>query len=135
MRTKLFLLTILICTPLSVFACDNAEFSIGQEFSLQIGESASIKGEKLQIRFLEVTEDSRCPRDAICVWEGRIICMVEITYRGSLHRLELTEPGSTSWPPEIVFKDYQIAYHVEPYPHTGTKIMEDEYRLYLKINK
>ena len=126
----------LICTTLlTVFACNNDEFGIGQEFSLQIGQSASIRGENLQIRFLEVTEDSRCPKDVICVWEGRVSCMVEITYRESLHRLELTEPGSTSWPPEIVFKDYQIAYHIEPYPHTGTKIMEDEYQLYLKINK
>lgn len=135
MRTKLLLMPLVMCITLfTVFACDNDEVSIGQEFSLQIGESASIRGEELQISFLEVTEDSRCPKDVTCVWEGRVSCMVEITYRESLHRIILTEPGSTSWPAEN-FQEYKIAYHVEPYPQTVAKITENEYHLFLSISK
>lgn len=108
---------------------------LGQEFSLHIGESASIRGEELQVKFLEITEDSRCPTGVVCVWEGRVSGLVEITYRESIHSIVLTEPGSTSWPSEITFEDYKITYHVEPYPQAGTEIAKEEYRLELTISK
>ena len=108
---------------------------LGQEFSLHIGESASIRGEELQAKFLEITEDSRCPTGVVCVWEGRVSGLVEITYRESIHSIALTEPGSTSWPSEITFEDYKITYHVEPYPQAGTEIAKEEYRLELTISK
>jgi len=50
-----------------------------------------------------------------------------------LHRVELTEPGLTSWPHEYLFNECKIAYHVEPYPQAGTQIAEEEYRLVLRI--
>ena len=41
-----------------------------KEFSLGIGQSASIDGEKLVIKFKAVLEDSRCPTNALCVLAG-----------------------------------------------------------------
>ena len=108
---------------------------LGEEFSLHIGESIGMAGEDLSIKFLEVTEDSRCPTGVVCIWEGRVSGLVEITYQESLHRVELTEPGLTSWPPENPFKEYKIAYHVEPYPQAGTEIAAEDYRLFLRISK
>jgi len=136
LRMKFLMITLMLSTMLFVVAaCSSDAVSLGQEFSLRIGESASIRGEELQIRFLEVTEDSRCPAGVVCVWEGRVSCLVEITYRESLNRVELTEPGLTSWPPENTFNEYEIAYHVEPYPQVGTEIASEEYRLILRITK
>ena len=133
---KFFIISIILSTiSLVVAGCSSNAVSLGQEFSLQIGESATIRGEKLQVRFLEVTEDSRCPTGVVCIWEGRVSCLVEITYRESLHQVELTEPGLTSWPPENTFKEYKIAYHVEPYPQAGTEIAAEEYRLALRISR
>jgi len=108
---------------------------LGQEFSLHIGESASIKGEELKVEFLEISEDSRCPTGVVCVWEGRVSGHVEITYRESIHSVVLTEPGSTSWPSEITFEGYKITYQVEPYPQVDTEIAKEEYRLELRISK
>ncbi|MFC1967920.1 hypothetical protein ACFLVX_00820 [Chloroflexota bacterium] len=136
MRMKFLVLAFLLCTTLfAISACSNDEVSLGQELSLQIAESASIKGEELQIRFLEVTEDSRCPMGVTCIWEGRVSCLVEITYQGSLDSVVLTEPGLTSFPPEQSFHEYKLAYHIEPYPQAGAEIAEGEYRLHLKISK
>ena len=56
------------------------EIDLGQETTMPPGQSISIKNEDLQIKFLGVADDSRCPRDATCVWEGeggRCLC-----YRG-----------------------------------------------------
>ncbi len=135
-RMKCLALAFLLCTTLfASSACRNDGVSIGEDFSLHIGESASIKGEELQVRFLEVTEDSRCPRGVTCIWEGRAGCLVEITYRGSLDSVVLTEPGLTNFPPEQSFHEYKLSYHIEPYPQAGAEIAEDEYRLHLKISK
>jgi len=133
---KILVLAFLLCTTLfAISACNNDVVSLGQEFSLQVGESATLRGEELQIRCVEITEDSRCPRGVTCIWEGRVICLVEITKGESLYSVVLTEPGLTNFPPEQPFKEYQITHHVEPYPEAGIDIAEDEYKLELKISK
>jgi hypothetical protein len=136
MRIKILIISLLL--PIASFAtagCSGNVVSLGEEFSLRIGESAGINGEALRIKFVEVTEDSRCPTGVVCVWEGRVSCHIEIEYRGSFNRLVLSEPGSTGWPHEYVFEEYKIAYHVEPYPQAGSEIEQEEYRLELTVTK
>ena len=48
----------------------SAKVSLDKEFSLGIGQSASIDGEKLVIKFKAVLEDSRCPINVVCVLAG-----------------------------------------------------------------
>ena len=84
-------------------------------------ETLGIEEEELQIKFLEVVEDSRCPRGVTCVWEGRVSCMIEITCRESLYRITLTQPGLTDWPTKESFNHYQISFGVEPYPEAGDR--------------
>ena len=135
-RMKYLVLFFLLCIMLSASsACSNNGVNLGEEFSLRIGESASIRGEELQITFLEVTEDSRCPRGVTCIWEGRVSCLVQITYRGSSDSVVLTEPSLNNFPPEQSFYEYTLTYHIEPYPEAGVEIAEDEYRLQLKVSK
>jgi hypothetical protein len=111
------------------------EIDLKQDVSLRIGDIASIKGEKLLVNFVGTLADSRCPTGVVCVWEGRVDCLVEITYRGLLHRVILSEPGSTRRYAKKPFKEYKIRFHVEPYPQFGTKITPEEYRLTLRITK
>lgn len=108
---------------------------LGQEFSLAIGQKAHIEGEELQVEFLEVTTDSRCPKNVTCIWAGEVKCLVEITYFKSLHRVTLTEPGLTDEPPRQTFKEYELAFHVDPYPESGKEISEGDYRLRITVNK
>ena len=44
--------------------------TIGEGFSLAVGESAEIDGEDFLIRFNRVVQDSRCPSDVQCIWAG-----------------------------------------------------------------
>ena len=55
---------------LSVAPANPVNALIDNEFSLGIGQSASIDGEKLIIKFKAVLEDSRCPINALCAWAG-----------------------------------------------------------------
>jgi hypothetical protein len=54
---------------------------IGDEFSLHVGESVSIDGTGLEVRFVEVSEDSRCPSNALilCVWIGDGAVVLDIS--------------------------------------------------------
>jgi hypothetical protein len=55
---------------LNAASADPANALIGKEFSLGIGQTANIEGEKLVIKFKAVLEDSRCPINVVCVWAG-----------------------------------------------------------------
>jgi len=55
---------------LSAASAGPAKVLINKEFSLGIGQTATIEGEKLVIKFKAVLEDSRCPINVVCVWAG-----------------------------------------------------------------
>jgi hypothetical protein len=131
----ILMVVLIIILPLNITCNGSTKISLGEEVSLNISQSASIKGEELQIKFVEVVEDSRCPRGVTCIWAGEVKCMVEITHRDSLQQVTLIEPSSTSWPSVESFNQYQIAFHVEPYPEAGIDIALNEYQLLLKITK
>lgn len=111
------------------------EASLAEEFSLSIGQSASIGGENLQIRFKEVKEDSRCPKNVNCVWAGRVSLTVEIKQNDSSNSIVLNQPGLTDQYAVETYKEYQFTFNVEPYPQVGMEIATGDYRLLLTVSK
>jgi hypothetical protein len=108
---------------------------LGQKVSLSIGQQALITGEELTIRFEEVKEDSRCPKEMTCIWQGRIRLTVEIRDDNSSYRVKLIQPGLTNQYIMETYQDYQLTFKVEPYPKAGKEIASDEYRLLLTVSK
>jgi len=137
MRILAILLSIL--TLLSSFGCASEAGEIianlGQEVELKIGQTASIQGEQFKVKFVEVTNDSRCPEGATCIWQGEVSCIVEITYFESIQRMTLTQPGLTQESSKDLFKEYSITFKVRPYPKLGRDVKTNEYRLQLVIEK
>ncbi|PZD77455.1 hypothetical protein [Mesonia sp. K7] len=75
------------------------------------------------IDFVEVTEDSRCPSDATCVWEGqaRAIVMLckdgkKVTTKELLFKGNKEEEFSHSFGKE----ETKITYNLMPYPKQNT---------------
>ncbi len=129
----LFILLLGLCTG----CAGGDEFvkaSLGQEFSLRIGQTAEIEGEQLAIRFNSVTADSRCPKDVQCFWAGEVKCDVTVTYQGTPSNITLTQPGMTE-PSSEIYKEYKLVYSVKPYPEAGKQISDAEYRLNLTVEK
>lgn len=137
MRKRYFALAVAL-TALLLTACApkaGGEAAIlGKEFSLLIGESVAIKGENLEITFLKVLEDSRCPKGVQCVWQGRAKSLVRFVSKNTTE-LELTEPGLTDSLAQYTFQDYYITFRLLPYPEAGREITADQYRLQMTINK
>ena len=52
---------------------------MGEPVSIGIGDGAVFNPGEFRIQLLEVMEDSRCPTDAKCVWEGRATILVGVS--------------------------------------------------------
>lgn len=52
--------------------------SLDTPFQLKVGQTAFIGSENLNIKFLNVTEDSRCPKGAKCVWRGVAVINIDV---------------------------------------------------------
>jgi len=45
----------------------------GVPFTMEVGDAVGLGSGATTVRFVEVVEDSRCPEDETCVWEGAVI--------------------------------------------------------------
>jgi hypothetical protein len=110
------------------------EYELGQEFTLPIKNEAVIKGENLQIEFLEVTADSRCPRNVECVWAGEASYTIEISQVDNSEQVEITEPGAEG-PVTHIWHGYEIYTSLEPYPQDPGDIEAGDYSLRMTVKK
>ena len=138
-RTKITLILMVLVVGVLLAGCTGnsgeAKAALSQQFSLSPGQSAIITGENLKIKFEAVLEDSRCPKNVTCIWEGRVRCLVQVMDNGSSEKVELTEPGLNARPVQQTHKNYRFTFHVEPYPEAGKDIAGTEYRLLLSVEK
>ena len=63
-----FVILAFIC--LSAASAGDYKILISKEFSIGIGQTASMEENKLVIKFKAVLEDSRCPVNVLCEWAG-----------------------------------------------------------------
>ncbi len=132
MKKILLLAAAVILLLLSGCFADTEKVALGEEFSLKIGESASMRGENLEITFLEVLEDSRCPKNVTCIWAGRARSLIKVTIDGQSEDIELVEPAvsdETNW---YRYSGYRIDYSLFPYPENAGEFLN--YYLLLTIS-
>jgi hypothetical protein len=103
---------------------------LGAQFTLAPGTSVSVKAAKMEVRFVAVTEDSRCPRDVTCIWAGEVKVQLEILETAkAASQVEVLEGGST------VAGEYRVTLvRVEPQPMSTARIAPQDYRAALKID-
>ena len=80
--------TLLLATLLALAA--GSDPGLDEPFSMKIGETMSLEGAGLELRFLDVPRDSRCPLDVSCIVAGEAHVVIQA----------VTEAGSS----ELVFK-------------------------------
>jgi hypothetical protein len=132
---SVFLVTAFIAIASCAPETDYKTFSLGDSFNLTVGQSASIDGHDLAIKFIDVIADSRCASGVECIWQGEVACLVEITHSGTGQEKVLPYPGLTQEPSKAQFGSYQFTFSVEPYPEAGKEIKKSEYRLNLLVTK
>ncbi|MDW7658218.1 MAG: hypothetical protein SCM11_13710 [Bacillota bacterium] len=110
------------------------EFKPGEKFTIGVGESAEIIDEDLIITFVKVIGDSRCPKDAVCIWSGVVSFQVNITYRGASYQLALNQPGLTDQA-EYRFFNYDLTFRIDPYPSASEPVESKDYQLTMTVGK
>ena len=99
------------------------DFPIG----LKIGETASINSE-LKMTLLDI-EDSRCPVDVRCIWQGTVLGKIQLE-KGAQNLGIHTITMETMEDSEQTFDGYYIRLtNVEPYPVSTMSIEPTEYVL------
>jgi hypothetical protein len=107
-------------------------FSPGDTISLAVHETAVRSDGRFAVRLDSVIEDSRCPVDVVCVWEGN--CRLAFTAAGPDRavRIELnTHAGSVR--DTVVAGVYIGLVNVLPAPVSKRRIPPDEYRAVVTV--
>ena len=121
MRLLLFLLVFFALSPvMGQSPQDDATVNL---VHIPEGETLVVQG--IAITFLEVIEDSRCPKDVTCFWEGRARVLVEVSeggkepYRGELilRKIQRNEGGLMNH--IYISEDLSFQFSaLAPYPET-----------------
>jgi hypothetical protein len=88
-----------------------------------LGESILL--ESYTIKFVEVLEDSRCPKDVTCIWAGRAKILVEITSEGleTIQKEFIFGKVNPNESDDLIIINTQLnkasAYQLNPYPSSG----------------
>jgi len=103
---------------------------LGVEATLAPGSTVSVKGTELNVRFVAVSDDSRCPKDVTCIWAGEVKVQLEIQLAQNVSRVEFLEGGVKASGPYRV-----MLVRVEPQPTSKARIAPQDYRATLKIER
>jgi len=112
---------------------------IGQPFDLKINQSAYFQSSELAIKFVNITEDSRCPSDVTCVWEGQASVLVSFNASGGKSAgnftLTIRGSGSADLSTKAVNGYLLRLVDVQPYPTSKQKISLSDYTARFVLSK
>lgn len=125
--------------PLAILACDagpnnpNAQQTGKDEFSVRYGREVTIPGTIATLGFEQVTHESRCPADVVCIWEGQVTLMLGVTIGdGPTTPLEVTLRGGVSEPVTIQGVTLRL-FRVDPYPISSVPRDLDDYVAFFRV--
>jgi len=111
-------------------------------FFLNFGESKILTPDNLRVEFNQIIEESRCPGDVLCPWEGRARIGLLLQSAGDTVQVELTLPGFATQSDTLAHQPVDtIGYRItllqlDPYPDTQRPPQRDsDYRALLNISR
>ena len=106
---------------------------IGEEFDLKYGQSTQIYNhERILITFHSVGEDSRCPKGAVCVWQGNARIVLQVAQQDTTVNTAL-EPKEVTYSGQDGFQYTIRLVSVSPYPNAGEEIKLEDYSIKLIV--
>ncbi|PQA90594.1 hypothetical protein B0A69_19905 [Chryseobacterium shigense] len=108
---------------------------------LNQGDNKFLKEYEMNVTFKGISEDSRCPEGANCIWAGVAVAQIEVmgTYsRPMILSLATTENAGRNFHQSQEFNGYTISLEeVSPFPKAdgGAKALEGKYKVGITIKK
>ena len=106
---------------------------------LNFGESVQFKD--ISLKFVEVVQDSRCPKAVQCIWAGEVIVLVDVFKNGNkVEQKKLTINPTFSLKKQLgnLFSSEVLSvsgFNVLPYPVSSNKIEVEDYYIQLDVRK
>jgi len=126
---KKITLLLILAILFMLSGCDNpvaVNVKLNEEFKLKVGQNAKLQNESLRIKFVAVTEDSRCPLIYRCDSPGNAAVALTIqkdNYVPAIDTLNTYSYPRTNW-----YLGYKIDLaELEPYPQDYTPIPKLDY--------
>ena len=106
-------------------------------FYLKYGKTAYLPTENIEIKFSKVIQDSRCPSNVTCIWQGQVIIGLDIIKNGKqVSTLMLTLiPGHDALPIQFLDKYSVRLTQVSPYPKSGQTIALQDYIVKIVVSR
>lgn len=102
------------------------------EVVLAPGVPTTPGGTNLRLTFRRVVEDSRCPTDVVCVWEGNAVVEVALAVDGGGEGV--VQLNSALAPIFFERSGVRVTFRdLDPHPRTGQEVPPEDYRLTLEI--
>ena len=111
---------------------------VGREFQVKAGQTVTLDGGRLRVRFARVASDSRCPLDVACVWAGNAEVLFEVSAKGGRGKrsLRLNTNASPERPGEGRYGRYTVKLvGLSPQPRSTQKIPAGQYTATLLVSK
>jgi hypothetical protein len=98
------------------------------------GETATIEDVDLFVEFVEVSGDSRCPADAICIQGGDALVHIRVLDGRAISSYELHTGDSSR--ATVTHNQIRIGLvDLQPYPFSSRTIAPAEYRATLTVTR
>jgi len=106
------------------------QLNTNKSFTVQMNQS--IFFDDYEMIFSEILDDSRCPTDIQCVWEGYISISLDVKNKEKVQNIILTTVDKTT----THFDSYEInLVNVLPYPFSTKPINPEEYSVTISISQ
>ena len=122
------LVLLLLAVALAACGRDGSAATLDMPIQLAPGQSAVYDAENLEVKFVGIDSDSRCPSDVACVWAGEVI--VRLTVRKDRRTKELSIKGNENLPVDGFVVS---VLEVLPPPKSTQRIAPADYRVTLKV--
>ena len=108
--------------------------ALNEEFTLSPGETATVSGANVRVTFDQVSEDSRCPTDVNCIWEGDAVVVLKVKVEAQEATREVHTQGGASRPRTAPAGDYVVTLvRLDPVPRSTGAIEASAYRATLVV--
>jgi hypothetical protein len=123
--------SILLAVALAACGRGGSAASLDEPIQLAPGQSAIFRAEKIEVTFVELISDSRCPSDATCFWQGTVTVRLAIRSNGKTTQHEADAAN------DVTVDGYAVDV-LDVLPARGPerqRIAAGDYRVTLKVTR
>jgi len=119
---------ILGCKDSEIIIDNSTQAMLEEQFSLNFEKTAIVSPVDIKVKFVKVTEDSRCPSDVVCIWAGQVSVLINVNDNGKdLGDIKLTLGANKDDAVIDIGEYYLKLIEVKPYPISTKRIEPSEY--------